>query len=146
MQLYIVSGFAQFNFQLDRTAREKRPQLFRSSSFEKHTRSADFTRHFRPHAHSQPYQPPAASFATMAPKAATKAAPQHVPYAEMIKSAIVSLKDRTGSSLPALQKKIGELQQQLRSLRNGFFPCCLVTVRLTLVMLTSTTAALSQLA
>lgn len=108
--IYSRQGLPNFAFRLDRTAREKRPQLFRSSSFEKHTRSADFTRHCRPHAHSQPYQPPAVSFAIMAPKADTKAAPQHAPYADMIKSAIVSLKDRTGSSLPALQKKIGELQ------------------------------------
>lgn len=82
----------------------------------------------------------------MAPKAATKAAPKHAPYAEMIKAAIVSLKDRNGSTLPALQKKIGELQSQLQLLLSCFFPCRRVKVRLTVVMLTSTTAALSQLA
>lgn len=40
---------------------------------------------------------------------APKKAPTHAPYAEMIRSAIVSLKDRKGSSLQALKKKIGKL-------------------------------------
>ena len=39
---------------------------------------------------------------------APKAAPTHAPYVDMIKAAVVALKDRNGSSLPALKKKIGE--------------------------------------
>lgn len=39
---------------------------------------------------------------------APKAAPTHAPYVDMIKAAVVALKDRNGSSLPALKKKIGK--------------------------------------
>ncbi|KAA6424632.1 MAG: histone H1 [Trebouxia sp. A1-2] len=37
---------------------------------------------------------------------APKATPTHAPYVDMIKAAVVALKDRNGSSLPALKKKI----------------------------------------
>lgn len=82
----------------------------------------------------------------MAPKAAPKAAPTHAPYVDMIKSAIVSLKDRTGSSLPALQKKIGKfrIQSGLRGVTLLLLPC--VTLCWLLLMLTSNSTALSQLA
>ena len=39
---------------------------------------------------------------------APKAAPTHAPYVDMIKAAVVALKERNGSSLQALKKKIGE--------------------------------------
>ena len=39
---------------------------------------------------------------------APKKTPTHAPYADMIKTAIVSLKDRKGSSLPALKKQISK--------------------------------------
>lgn len=38
---------------------------------------------------------------------APKAAPSHPPYVDMIKAAVVSLKERNGSSLQALKKKVG---------------------------------------
>lgn len=81
----------------------------------------------------------------MAPKAAPKAAPTHAPYVDMIKSAIVSLKDRTGSSLPALQKKIGKLQTYPWLLHPFHFCCPSWQYTKVLVMLTSIPAALSQL-
>jgi histone H1/5 len=36
-----------------------------------------------------------------------KAAPSHPPYAQMIAEAISELKERSGSSVPAITKKIG---------------------------------------
>jgi histone H1/5 len=42
----------------------------------------------------------------MAPKAAPKVAPAHPQFAVMISTAISSLKDRTGSSAPAIAKYI----------------------------------------
>lgn len=37
-----------------------------------------------------------------------KTAPSHPPYAQMIAEAISELKERSGSSVPAITKKIGE--------------------------------------
>ncbi len=47
---------------------------------------------------------------------APKAAPTHAPYVDMIKAAVVALKDRNGSSLPALKKKIGECRSSYSQL------------------------------
>merc|ERR1712216_608689 len=42
----------------------------------------------------------------MPPKTAAKPAPSHPPYVEMIKAAISSLKERTGSSVQAITKYV----------------------------------------
>ncbi|ONH69391.1 Histone H1 [Cyberlindnera fabianii] len=44
--------------------------------------------------------------ATATKKTASKKAPEHPPYAELIKAGIVSLKERNGSSRQALKKYI----------------------------------------
>ncbi|XP_021733742.1 histone H1.1-like [Chenopodium quinoa] len=58
---------------------------------------------------------------TSAPKkaAAAKSAPSHPPYIEMITEALVSLKERTGSSHYAIAKHIEE-QQKVRDLPPNF--------------------------
>lgn len=39
---------------------------------------------------------------------APKTAPSHPPYVEIVKAAIVALKERSGSSLPAIKKYVAE--------------------------------------
>lgn len=46
--------------------------------------------------------------ATMSDTKPKKTAPSHPPYAQMIAEAISELKERSGSSVPAITKKIGE--------------------------------------
>ena len=120
-------------------------QLSRSSSFEKHTSkpSALTSLPSRPLVRSNSSAPSHLTLAIMAPKAA----PTHAPYVDMIKAAVVALKDRNGSSLPALKKKIGECL----SYRIKRRACCCTCLWLLVcsgpeTMSTSNTAALSLLA